>query len=189
MRSFEQRKDEIFRRSKERIREKKRNRSYLLAACVTLVLCIGLYGAATVPVPDIERAESAVENDDALRDNLPEMESASDHVHILAQPQENYEIEGGYCGNTQTTLYIDGKTYTFMYGRSVELTDILINLRYDASKLCDCPAEYRADTEFGAGYEINLTQGFVRWEGGQADLTQEQLNAVTQIVEWAKKKV
>ena len=109
------------------------------------------------------------------------------HKHALAkQPQTVDDPVSGYCGNIQTTLYLDHEPFTFWGGQSVTLTDILINLAYNQASVCKCPAEYRADTEFGSGYEINLSQGFVRCEKGQCSLTQEQLTEIHKVIQWAK---
>lgn len=109
------------------------------------------------------------------------------HTHMTAlYPQTVEDPFIGYCGNTQTTLYIGNKEYSFMYGYSVALTDILVNLDYDPDKVCRCLPQYRADTEFGLNYHINLEYGFARCEKGQADLTQEQIDVIAEIVEWAE---
>ena len=111
----------------------------------------------------------------------------ADHDHEI--PTEAQTVEDpfvGYCGNTQTTLYIRNKIYSFMYGHSVTLTEILHNLDYQRNKTCRCMAEYTVDTEFGIGYEINLTEGFARFEKGQADLTQEQIDTIAEIIQWAE---
>ena len=47
-------------------------------------------------------------------------------------------------------------------------------------------AEYTVDTEFGTGYEINLTEGFARYEKGQAELTQAQIDTIAEIIKWAE---
>ena len=73
-----------------------------------------------------------------------------------------------------------------MYGCSVTLTDILVNLDYDPMHVCRCRPEYTVDTEFGTGYGINLTAGYARCDKGQADLTQEQIDTIAEIIEWAK---
>lgn len=73
-----------------------------------------------------------------------------------------------------------------MYSHSITLTDILINLDYDPDKLCNCRPEYTVDTEFALGHGINLTQGYARCDKGQADLTQEQIDQIAQIIEWAE---
>jgi len=113
--------------------------------------------------------------------------AGDDHIHqIPAQAQTVEDPVTGYCGNTQTTLYIGDQTYTFQFENSVVLTDILVNLDYNSDKVCRCRPEYTVDTEFGTGYGINLTQGYVRCEKGQADLTLEQLAAITEIIEWAE---
>ena len=110
-----------------------------------------------------------------------------DHGHQAAATAQTVDDPvTGYCGNTQTTLYIDGKEYSFMYGYSVTLTDILVNLDYDPMRVCRCRPEYTVDTEFGTGYGVNLTAGYARCDKGQADLTQEQINTISEIIEWAK---
>ena len=109
------------------------------------------------------------------------------HLHMAAlRPQTVADPIIGYCGNTQTTLYIGQKEYTFMFGNSVTLTDLLVNLDYKPDKVCRCMAQYRVDTEFGLNYQIHLDYGFVRCEKGQAELTVEQLNTITEIVKWAE---
>ena len=115
--------------------------------------------------------------------------AGEEHTHQTAsEPQTVDDPVSGYCGNTQTTLYIDGEAYTFMYDESVTLTDILINLDYDPNKVCRCATEYTVDTEFGKGYGINLSEGYARCEKGQADLTAGQLDQIRSIIEWAKKE-
>ncbi len=109
------------------------------------------------------------------------------HAHMTAlRPQTVAEPITGYCGNTQTTLYIGGKEYTFMYGHSVTLTDLLVNLDYNPDKVCRCMPQYKADTEFGKNYHIHLEYGFVRCDKGQAALTQEQIDTIAEIIEWAE---
>ncbi len=110
------------------------------------------------------------------------------HSHSPAKEEQTVKnpVEG-YCGNTQTTVFFEnGKSHTFMDGNSVTMTDILINLNYDKSKLCKCLPEYNIDTEFGTGYGINITEGYVRCDKGQADLTKEQINKLEEIILWAK---
>ncbi len=113
--------------------------------------------------------------------------AGEEHTHQTAsEPQTVDDPVEGYCGNTQTTIYLDGEAVTFMYDESVTLTDILINLAYDPDKVCRCLPEYTVDTEFGKGYGINLTEGYVRCEKGQADLTAGQIDQISAIIEWAK---
>ena len=75
-----------------------------------------------------------------------------------------------------------------MFGNSVTMTDILANLNYDKNKLCKCLPEYTVDTEFGIGYGINITEGYARCDKGQAELTQEQIDKLKEIVLWAKEQ-
>jgi len=112
------------------------------------------------------------------------------HSHSPANEAQTVDDPvSGYCGNTQTTIRFDNdKSYTFMSGNSVTMTDILVNLKYDKNKLCKCLPEYKVDTEFGTGYGINLTEGYARCDKGQADLTREQIDKLKEIILWAKEE-
>lgn len=113
---------------------------------------------------------------------LPAAEA--DYTHALAsEPLTVEDPVSGYCGNTVTTVYLEGEEYSFWGSDSVTLTDILINLDYDPGKLCDCAVEFTVDTEFATGYGVNLGEGFARCEDGQAELTLEQLETIQGIVE------
>ena len=106
-----------------------------------------------------------------------------DHTHAPAEdPQTVDDPDTGYCGNTMTTIILDGKEYTFMGSDSVNLTDILINLKYDPMRACRCAPEFTVKTEFGEPYGVNLSQGYARCEEGQADLTEEQIEKIREIL-------
>ena len=111
----------------------------------------------------------------------------ADHTHQPAtEPQTVDDPVTGYCGNTWTTLHLpNGQDYSFMYGHSVTLTDILANLNYDPMKVCRCLPQYTVDTEFGTGYGINLAEGYARCDKGQTDLTKEQVETIREIIQWA----
>ena len=98
-------------------------------------------------------------------------------------PQTVDEPVTGYCGNTMTTIILDEKEYTFMGSDSVNLTDILINLKYDPMRVCRCVPEFTIKTEFGEPYGVNLSQGYARCEEGQADLTEEQIERIREILD------
>ena len=70
-----------------------------------------------------------------------------------------------------------------------KLTDILVNLDYDSDKVCKCLPEYKVDTEFGKDYGISLSDSYARCEKGQAELTEEQVETVKKIIEWAKEDI
>lgn len=115
--------------------------------------------------------------------------SAPDHLH--AAPAEPNVIEHervGYCGNTVTALRcrVGGDRWerSFWGGDSVTMTDLLRFLDY-SGEVCRCAPEYTVDTEFGKGYDLNLTQGFARHDGGQTDLTPEQLETLRSIIDRA----
>ena len=106
-----------------------------------------------------------------------------DHGHEAAEKAQTVvDPYSGYCGNTMTTISMDGKEYTFEGSDSVYLTDLLLNLAYDPDKLCDCMSEFTVKTEFGGHYGVNLSQGYARYDGAQADLTKEQIEVIRNIL-------
>ena len=107
-----------------------------------------------------------------------------DHSHTLAEkPQTVDDPVSGYCGNTMTTIILDDKEFTFMGSDSVNLTDILINLKYNPMRICRCFPEFTVRTEIGEPYGVNLSQGYARCDDGQADLTAEQIEEIQKILE------
>lgn len=107
-----------------------------------------------------------------------------DHSHTLAQePQTVEDPVTGYCGNMITTIHLDGKEYSFMGSDSVNLTNIVINLSYDALKVCRCMPEFTVETESGAMYGVDLSLGYVRCDDGQADLTPDQIELIRKILD------
>ena len=107
-----------------------------------------------------------------------------DHKHTMAEETQTADDPvTGYCGNTMTTIFLDGKEYTFMGSNSVNLTDILINLKYNPMRVCRCLPEFTVKTEFGDPYGVNLSQGYARCENGQADLTVEQIEEIQKILD------
>lgn len=65
---------------------------------------------------------------------------------------------------------------------SVVLTDFLLYLDY-SDRICRCQSEYNINTEFGTGYGINLTEGYIRHDGGQTSLTAEQIETIQGILD------
>lgn len=103
------------------------------------------------------------------------------HEHELAEiPQVSEPEEPNvYCGNTVTTFILNGTEYSIMYGNSLAVTDMLRTMVFDPQKLCKCLPEFEIRTEFGdETYGVNLSQGYVRCNKGQAELTQEQIEII-----------
>lgn len=106
-----------------------------------------------------------------------------DHSHAV-QKWDNVVAHdpAGYCGNTITTVRCEvlgrqgeGWEKSFWGGTSVGLTDFLRWLDY-SGEVCRCPPEYYVRTEFGdSEFGINLSEGYVRYEEKQTQLTEEQL--------------
>ena len=182
-----------------------------MAACFALVLGCGWYslirfggaGGSTekaamaapetvrensvtaAPAAPAPREEAPAEEEQAAEDTVTGTGAQSslhiDHAHHPAGPAEIKE-KSGWCGNMMVTVYLDTMHYTLSGTHAVTLTDILYYLDYSPDALCRCAAEFTVDTEMGKGYQINLTEYFVRYDGGQAPLTEEQAQAIQSVV-------
>lgn len=93
------------------------------------------------------------------------------------------------CGNTETTITRNTRMggepaeKSFMYDDSVALTRLLLKLDYSGD-VCKCLPEYYVKTEFSRDqYEISLSEGYVRFNGGQVSLTAEQLEFIKGIID------
>jgi len=106
-----------------------------------------------------------------------------DHRHTAFDGNNVVEHDAvGYCGNTVTTVRYAGLgeqaenwERSFWGGTSVGLSDFLKWLNY-SEDTCRCMPEYYVKTEFSKNeYGINLSAGYVRHEGKQVQLTDEQM--------------
>ena len=106
------------------------------------------------------------------------------HAHRPAEPieEDSTKAAGSRHSGTTATLRYGAHCYT-LYGESLwKLKDLLSTLSYDPGNLCRCMEE--ATVSFGtSSYGINLTEYFVRHDGGQAALTEEQAAQIRQIIE------
>lgn len=146
-----------------------------MAKRITLILLTAVISALAI----FAALEVAGEN--TLKAQSPPINAP--HIHLGAKNEQTVDHDFfGYCGNTLTTIKINDKEYTFWGGDSVTLTDMLLYLDYSKVRVCKCPVEIKVNTEFGLGYEINLTESFARSEKGQVDLTEEQVKLIKGII-------
>lgn len=114
--------------------------------------------------------------------NEPENDSCSADHSLAKKPQTISDpYENGWCGNTQASITIDGKTYGFMLGDAITLNALYRNQRFK-DKVCKCEADILITTEFGE-FSYNSEKGFIRNEKGQCQLTEEQIKEIEAIIE------
>ncbi len=137
-------------------------------------------------------APAAAAPEEAIREaEIPTFAAAEDapaaatgaHAHA-PRPAESTEGEAGdWCGNMTAQIHWNGTNHSLSGTCAVTLTDILYSLPYSEANLCRCLPEFTVDTEMGEGYEISLSQHFVRYDGRQASLTEEQTAQIQEILD------
>lgn len=80
------------------------------------------------------------------------------------------------------TVSRDGIAYPLNPEAQETIWNLLNSLAYDPEAICNCIAPITIEVDSESQYEVNLEEGFVRCAQGQASLTQEQLNTLTQIL-------
>lgn len=169
MRSLEQCKAEAFRRSEEIIKKRKKQRIVAIAACVPLVLCVGMWSALILPAMMPAGAEGA---------------AAPENEMLIA----DHEVSKEASGNTDVTcatLHQNGEEYLLSPEDTVAVDEILQQLEYLPHAVCKCLPQMKLVTPSGE-YGIHLTEGYARCEQGQAKLTAQQCQLLQQIVEKTK---
>ena len=81
----------------------------------------------------------------------------------------------------EVTRLSDGRVRYPATVDSEGLRDFLYSLSY-ASEVCECMAEYKIDDGYGTQFEANLTEGYVRLEGQQAMLTEDQMKILADFI-------
>ena len=189
MRSLDECKAEILRRSEIKIRRRKHTRNRILAACIPLCLCVGIgaagvisggFGAkseniAAAPESIYKNGSSTYLHDEAVGEDVQTsaIESTRPLSGIMAEEPPGDPATGQQVITLNGTAYVIGAEYD-------TLKDILQNLEYAPHKVCRCLPQYRLTAPFGS-YGIHLTEGYARCEAGQASLSAEQRQTLRQI--------
>ena len=192
MRSLDECKAEIFRRSEEKIKQRKKMRNRVLAACVPVCLCVvigaagvfsGAFGAKgenMAQAPEsagwnsngfgLMDAETSLGEDSCVSENTSNW--VSEDAEGLEKPQFGEQPILGLT--SKLTVTAESENYE-------TLKEILLNLDYSPHRVCRCLPQYRLETDFGE-FGIHLSEGYARCEDGQAKLTAEQVKTLRQII-------
>lgn len=158
-----------------------------VAAC----LCILIVGAfalenighkdateAAAPAAPMAATEAAVE-EAAPAEGITGEEMTREEV-TAEEPEDIYlpAVQG-----IDVTVQGNGREYALEAKTGMTLLELLQNQAYDPDQVCRCDVEYTVTTEFGVRYDINLQEGFVRCQEGQASLSEEHLLQLKTILE------
>ena len=163
MRTLEQCKAEVFRRSEEKIRKRKVVRRYVIAACLPLCLFVSFWAVMILPaMMPAKSADSTAEN---------------------AAPMEFYnDTEKEMSTSTATVaVVVAGETHPVAGEDAFAAAAFLSKLEYSPAKVCKCLPQFRVITDSGE-YGIHLGEGYARCDRGQARLTQEQMNILQSLL-------
>lgn len=152
---------------------------FMLAVCVIFTGC-GAGGTGGTGGAGSENGDSQ-----KTAANLQEASETADHGHEPASSAQMIDDSepAGYCGNTVTKIRTpDEEEYSFWGSDSVRLTDLLLKLDY-SEDVCRCLPEYTVNLEVGSDYGINLTDFYVRHDGGQVQLTEDQVREIREIID------
>ena len=185
MRDLEQAKAEVFRRGNARIKKRKAIRRSILACCVPLVLCVGVFSVtvlpAMMPASSADSAESAIMNGT----NFPASESDQEMAYgaNLFVPESAQDIICGSSpktassGSKSAVIHVQGEEYSIPREDAKIIWDILKKLDYHPCRVCRCLPKCELEIKSKC-YGLHFGEGYARCDEGQARLTQEQLHAI-----------
>ncbi|MBR0446652.1 MAG: hypothetical protein IIX23_05080 [Oscillospiraceae bacterium] len=170
MRDLEQAKAEVFRRGNARIKKRKAIRRSIIACCVPLVLCVGVFSVtvlpAMMPASSADSAESAVMDGT----NFPASESDQEMVY-------GSSLKTASSGSKSAVIHVQGKDYSIPREDAKIIWDILKKLDYHPCRVCRCLPKCEFEIKSKC-YGLHFGEGYARCDEGQARLTQEQLHAI-----------
>lgn len=105
MKNFEQRKAEVFRRSEDRIKERKRKRNRIIAVCIPAFICITALSAAIFP--EIK----PIGKDFALEDNYGTIEN-------------EIAMDGIFCSYTEVEVKSNDNSHNQRFADRVQVAQI-----------------------------------------------------------------
>ena len=135
--------------------------------------------AAAPPMAPMPEAEAAPAPEAAPEAAAPE--EAMRDEQSLAEPAIDPDTIFG--PTVEVSIQLDGQTYLLETKEGMDLLSLLKDQAYDVSQLCKCDIEFTVVTEFGVKYHVNLQEGFVRCEQGQAFLSNEDMQNIQAILE------
>ena len=134
--------------------------------------------AAAPPMAPMPEAEAAPAPEAAPEAAAPE--EAMRDEQSLAEPAIDPDTIFG--PTVEVSIQLDGQTYLLETKEGMELLSLLKDQAYDVSQLCKCDIEFTVVTEFGVKYHVNLQEGFVRCEQGQAFLSNEDMQKIQSVL-------
>lgn len=90
MRNFEERKAEVFRRSENRIKERKRNRNRILALCIPLCLILTVWSVMILPAMLPAKMDNAAEENIEFNGSMNDTDGAEGkHIYLSVEVKGN----------------------------------------------------------------------------------------------------
>ena len=166
MRSLEECKAEVFRRSEKIIKQRKVVRRCVIAACVPLVLVLSVALAMVVPAMMPASAENEMAVDSAILE---------DSVKYTGSCLNRFPTE------ESVTVVVEGVSYSVSGEDALAATEFLQELAYNPAKVCKCLPQFQVVTPNGS-YGIHLGESYARCDAGQAALTVEQESVLLRLL-------
>ena len=194
MRTLDECKAEIFRRSEEKIKQRRKTRNRVLAACIPLCLCLSvgtvgaLSGAFAAKGENMAAAPESAGWNDHQNVHLEDGEYQADCSLTVSGTGNQNSAESAQPEDFSSSANViqEEKLITEELGEDYEiLKDILLNLDYSPHRVCRCLPQYKLKTDFGE-FGIHLSEGYARCDQGQAKLTAAQIQTLRKIIDKVK---
>ncbi len=131
---------------------------------------------------EAEAGEEEIPTFAAMEDSTA---ASGGHSHAPSREERDIAQESiGWCPpvDMTATIFMGDEILKLEWNQATALADILYFLPYSEESLCRCIPEFTVDIETEHLYEVSLSQYFVRYNGKQAALTEEQAEQMEEIL-------
>lgn len=160
-----------------------------MAACFALICFSGLWCVSHLRMG----ASEAASYDTALAPMAAQAPAEAVEPEAMLRSQSTLETDSAAADNAATgamdkaslpalTVSRNGIAYPLNPEAQETIWNLLNSLTYDPEAICNCIAPITIEVDGESQYEVNLEEGYVRCAQGQARLTQEQLDFLTQLL-------
>lgn len=132
-----------------------------MAASLAIILCSGLWCLTRLN----PREEAAV----------------CDFAMAPMSLERSETAMAGAAGDISVSAVVEGTDYPLTQEEAYQVWELLTSLSYDANALCNCIAPITLTVNSIDTYALNLEEGYIRSNVGQASLTTEQRNLLLEI--------
>ncbi len=145
-----------------------------------LIICVALLLSCVACEKTGSAASQQEDNSSSSADSAVSDASSVIRINEIAYEQ-NPDDEAARLTAFSADLRNPEKVYSLWDNDADKLLEVLTSLSYSGAA-CKCLPEYELVTKSGESYGISISEQYARFNSGQSQLTEEQLDKLTDVI-------